>query len=199
MRAGRFALGTLVALGVLGGGGAGAPLQAQMDEMAHFRNHHHVGFGYVVSAPTMFVGFNGLVLRASGFGLYADVKLSTDSPGRDQSCCPYSVEEAEAFGDLHFQDKSAWRSFNVALARVIGPQLAVYAGGGMTRERAYREYVDVDGGRGAYWVEEAESWDSRLNVLAGLLFHASRNLVFVVGGEMTPPGFTIGLTLALPR
>ena len=121
------------------------------------------------------------------FGLYADLKLSVDSPRKEESCCPYTLDEAEAFGDQLFQDKSAWRSFDVAIVRVVGPQLAVYAGGGASRERAYRQYFDqtrTRGNFGAYWVEDTEASGTRVNVLGGLIFHASRNLMFVFGGEL---------------
>lgn len=206
MSADRFATGAVVALGVVVAlgltGGAGASLEAQSDGITHFGNHRHLGLGYVVSAPKMFVGFNVLALKAGGFGLYADFKISVDSPGGEESCCPHSLEEAEGFGDQLFKEESAWRSFNVALARVVGPQLAVYAGGGMSRETAYRQYFDPAGQRGsfgAYWVEDDGASGNRLNLLGGLIFHASRNLVFVFGGEMEPPGVTVGLTLAVPR
>lgn len=195
-----FATVALAALGLAGA--IPSPLDGQVEEMVHFGNHRHVGLGYVVNAPHIFVGFNVLALQAGGFGVYADVKLSVDSPKDEQSCCPYTVADAEGFGDQLFQEKSDWRSFNVALARVVAPQLAVYGGAGASRERAYRQYFDqtrTRGSLGAYWVEDNGASGTRLNLLGGLLFHASRNLVFVFGGELEPPGVTVGLTLAVPR
>ena len=183
--------------------------------VSDLRNTSHIGVGYVASIPEMFIGFTALVLSPSvlgGAGLYADVKLSSSSPGSDPYLDPaITVDQAEnQFGDFLFEEDSGWLTVNLAVAYALTRELAVYAGGGYTRERHYRQYYDdsqTRGLQGFYWITDPAGSGNRVNALGGLLLRAGRHLVFQMGLEAQARavsdwrvwGADVGLMFTLPR
>ena len=180
--------------------------QAGRPRVSDLRNTSHLGVGYVASIPEMFIGFTGLALTPSvlgGAGLYADVKLSSSSPGKDPYLDPaITVDQAaNQFGDFLFEEQSAWLTVNLALAYALLPELAVYAGGGYSRERHYRQYFDnaqTRGLQGFYWIPDPAASGNRVNLLGGVLLRAGRYLVFQMGLEAQPRGADVGVMVTLP-
>jgi hypothetical protein len=154
----------------------------------------------------MFLGGSIAVFPGSlpGWGLYADVKLDVESPADDEGFIDsLTVEDVENdLGDAVFGQDGSWNSVNVAVVRAISPELAVYAGGGVGMRKEYRQYFDDDaelGISGLYWVEDAEVSGTYLNGMAGVMLRLTSAVTAQFGAEMSPPGFTVGLQLTLPR
>ncbi len=174
--------------------------------MPDLRNSSRLGVGYVVSIPHVYVGVSALGLTPrlfGGAGAYADVKLTTSSPGND----PYyrsdiSVDQAElTYGDMLFEEKSDWLSLNFALVFALSREFGIYGGAGYSRERHYRQYFDDQKNRGLegfYWVSDSDASGNRVNLLGGALFRLGRVVVLQMGVAAQPRGATVGITLAPP-
>jgi len=180
--------------------------QAGSGAGAGFTGATYVAAGYVVNAPNQRLGFSLMTVGSAwkGWGLYVDAKKSTGSPEGEATFDPTRTATDVAANtprDQLFVEESAWRSLNGAVVRAIGSEFAVYAGGGVTEETAYDEYRDWDQRTTAdafYWVEDAVSGGTELNVVGGVFFRATRNLIFQAGGESNPSGFTVGAAVGLP-
>lgn len=161
--------------------------------------------GYAADAPSQLLGFGVTILPVAldGWGVYGDVKWSLDSPADRSSFDPsLSSQEAQgSLGDDLQRVESEWTTLNLAVARAMTPDLALYLGAGYAWETVYHEYLDETRERGTlgfYWVEDQVASGNRVNVLGGMLLRFGRHLVFQVGGEASPGGFTVGAGLALP-
>lgn len=160
--------------------------------------------GYVVNAPDQMLGFSTMFLGPpiGSWGLYVDAKFSLEDPTRRLGYDPTtSVDQAEEMGDAYFSNESDWTSVNVGAVRAVTGSLAVYAGVGYSREKAYREYFDSARGRGEfgfYWIDDDGGSGSRINVFGGAWLRAMGNLMFQFGGELAPRGFTVGAAYAVP-
>lgn len=161
--------------------------------------------GYVVNAPTQLMGFGTafIPVRFGGWGIYADAKFTLESPADDRSFDPSLTpqEATSVLGDEHRAEDSEWTTVNLALVRSITSDFALYAGGGYSNDTRFQEYFDSDRERGRggyYWVEDDRLSGARLNVLGGAFLRFGRRLVFQLGAESSPPGFTTGVAVALP-
>jgi hypothetical protein len=153
--------------------------------------------GYVANAPHQLVGAGTLLVSPSlrGWGVYADAKLSSGSPGGDPTLASLAPVEAEALGDQFFRNRSAWISVNLAAVRPVSRELALYIGGGISRESAYAQYRDPSGERGHlghYWVEDVERSRVHPNVIGGAFFRIGDRLAIQFGAEAAPAGFSAG-------
>lgn len=162
-----------------------------------------VSVGYVISAPNTFYGGGVAFLNPTFFGLYADFKISGASPsGRSNFQADWTPDDAlNEFGDFIYAEEDEWRVFNAGITRVVGPELALYAGGGVGQRRSYINFEDINGERGEfgyYWVEDEELSGTYFNAIAGVFFRAGRNLTFQFGAEAQPRGMTVGVHYALP-
>jgi hypothetical protein len=186
------------------------PLVAQGRSRAfepHFKNAGQIGIGWVANVPTSYLGFSALGTTPSilgGLGLYADVKLTTGSPGSEPAFLPdVTPQEAElTFGDQLFRDESDWFTVDLALIYAITPEFALYGGAGYSEETHFRQYFDESETRGEfgfYWVGDADRTGSRTNVLGGAMMRVTRFTVFQAGGQTNPSGVTVGLILTLAR
>lgn len=186
--------------------GSGQRLQARQwpAEVQSFGTGTYWAVGYATNAPHQFLGFSTLLFGAGlrQWGLYIDTKSSLDTPKSERG---YSLEltpaDAEALGDYRANERSAWRSVNLALVRVVGPALALYLGGGYSNEEAYARYLDFEGERGYlghYWVRDAGLSGRRLNLLGGAWLRITPHILFQFGGEVAPGGFTAGVSYAFP-
>lgn len=171
----------------------------------HFQNAGQIGIGWVANVPTSFLGFSVLGMTPGvlgGAGLYADVKLTTGSPGNAPAFLPdVTPQQAElTFGDQFFADESDWFTLDLALVYAVTPEFAVYGGAGYSEETHYREYFDESetrGDFGFYWVADPDRTGSRTNVLGGVVMRITRFTVFQAGGQTNPSGVTVGLILTL--
>ena len=183
----------------------GVALQAQGQRplVSGLRSSTRVGIGYVANIPTTFLGFSALAVTPKlfgGAGLYADVKLTTGSPGDSPYYLPgVSVMDAEVtYGDALYREESDWVSVNVAAVYAITGEVAVYGGLGYSKRESYREYYDdtqTRGQFGFYWVADPVASGNRVNALAGGFLRLTRFAMFQLGVESQPPGANVGLTL----
>jgi hypothetical protein len=189
--------------------GASAALSAQVPRTstaapaADLRETAYIGVGYVANAPNLFIGGSLSVVPRPGLpGLYLDLKTTYDPPSSHPYYLPdITVEQAEAFGDVLFRTGESWTSVNVALVWPVHGEMAVYGGGGLTRESAFREYQDLEeerGRSGYYWIDDRAASGDYLNLLGGIFFQAGRRLLFQFGAELRPPGATVGATYLFP-
>jgi hypothetical protein len=194
----------LLALGCLSL--VGGPLAAQ--GAPSLRNSSRIGVGYVANIPNTFLGFSALAMTYKlfgGAGLYVDFKTTTTDHRSDPDYLTgVTIEDAElTYADLLYTEESEWLSVDVALVYAVTPDLALYGGAGYARERHFRQYFDDSvpperGEFGFYWIDDPEGSGNRVNVLGGALFRLTKYALFQIGGEMQPPGVTVGVILALP-
>jgi hypothetical protein len=190
----------IVALALMGPARADAqvPVAARTFETART-----VSIGYVANAPNAFLGAGIAFINPTFVGAFADFRTSGSSPaGRSNFVPEWDVDRAlNEFGDFFFNREDDWMVVNAGLTRVIGPELAIYAGAGYARLRAFEQYEDPEGERGEfgyYWVEDDRVSGNYVNALGGVYFRAGRNLVFQFGAESRPRGMTVGVHYALP-
>lgn len=172
----------------------------------HLHNSTTLGLGYVMSVPNAFVGFSALGISPSilgGAGLYADVKFTHDSPGREAEFRDnIDWQDSEfTYGDRLFEERSAWVMVDLALAYAVTRELVLYAGAGYARERHYRNYFDdslTRGIEGFYWVLEEEESGERVNIIAGMLIRGAPHFLIQVGADGRPRGAGVGIMLTLP-
>jgi len=162
------------------------------------------GIGIVANAPRQFtgVGVHFLLPGLYGLGLYVDAKFDPISETRDGVLLPFTRAEAEALGDVWFRDEERWTTFNVALLYAVTDELRLYAGAGHSRREGFTRYWDEAGQRGEvgyYWIENPNRTDTQINLLGGAFFRIARGIFVQFGLESMPQGYTLGLTLSLPR
>lgn len=158
--------------------------------------------GYTVNAPQQLLGVGTAVLRPEfgGWGIYGDVKVTIDSPARSSFRADLTPEDAHDFQDNQVGQRSAWTSGNVALVKVLGPEFAVYLGGGLGERTMYLRFTDDTRERdesGIYWVEDEDQSGRYVNGMAGMFFRLSSRFVFQMGAETAPGGFTAGMHVVL--
>jgi hypothetical protein len=189
-----------IAVGGLFLGGA-APASGQ--PVVDFSHASNWFVGYVANAPQQLLGFGtGLMVPGlRGFGVYTDVKITTDSRARERGfIATLTPDEALALEDIPFRDDSAWATVNLAVVRGITEELAVYLGGGAAWRTIYSQFFDETGERGElghYWVKDEDRSQVHANILAGAFFRMGNRLVFQFGAETAPAGFSAGMHLLL--
>jgi hypothetical protein len=179
--------------------------QAGRPVVAGLRSSPQLGLGYVANIPTTFLGFSALGLTPKlfgGAGLYADVKLTTSSPGDDPYYLPnVTVTDAEVtYGDMLYEEKSDWLTVNAAAVYAITQELAVYGGLGYAKKTHYRQYYDASqtrGNFGFYWISDPSASGTRVNALGGALMRITRHFVFQLGAESQPAGANVGVAITL--
>lgn len=168
----------------------------------NFTNTTQLSVGYVANAPNVFTGIAAYMVRPGGFGPYLDFKISLTSRRDDPAfAAEWTGEQARTeFGDHPFRRDDDWLVINAGVTRTFTPELAVYAGLGLTRRVAFREYFDQTGERGElgfYWVEETGESGTGINGFGGLILRAGNRLHFQFGLEAAPPGFVVGAHYAV--
>jgi hypothetical protein len=187
----------------------GTDLHAQGGRFAgpNLRTTSYLGLGYVASVPITPLGFSLLAVTPKlfrGAGVYADVKLTTSSPGSDPYYLPgVSVSDAElTYGDLLYEQKSDWLTIDLAMVYAITGEFALYAGAGYSKEKHFRQYFDDTQSRGDlgfYWIAAPAESGTRVNVLGGALIRLRRFLYFQLGVESAPRAVNLGLTVTVAR
>ena len=172
----------------------------------NLRNTSLLGIGYVANIPNAFLGFSAIGMTPKlfgGAGLYVDFKTSTTNTRNDPFYyADVTISDAELqYGDMLYDEKSEWLSFNAALVYAVTYDFAIYGGAGYSRERHYREYFDDAQDRGDfgfYWIPDPEASGNRVNVLGGIMFRLAKLVMFQLGGETEPAGATVGVVIAFP-
>jgi hypothetical protein len=158
--------------------------------------------GYAANAPRQLLGVGTAVLRPEfgGWGIYADMKITPDSPARGSYRADLTPDDAIDFGDVQASQQSAWTSVNAALVKVLGPEFAIYVGGGLGERTMYLQFADDSLERdesGIYWVEDESQSGRYVNGMAGMFFRLAPRFVFQMGAETAPGGFTAGMHIVL--
>lgn len=179
---------------------SGAPLAAQGQGVPSFDRSTHLSVGYVINVPEQFLGFSVMTVGPTwrGWGLYADFKQGTDSPGDDPTFdASMTVDDARVEG-IEFTNESDWTTFNVALVRAITPDLAVYAGGGYSERTVYREFERNPGQEGSpfFWVRDDAIQQDHVNVTGGAFLRFIGPFMFQIGFGSAPRGATAGVAIA---
>lgn len=194
----RFA--ALLALLVFGARGS---LEGQSPDI---RLAPYSGAGYSASLPGVLTGLGAFhIMPERGFGLFVNGHFTLDSPGGDAFFFDdRTPDQAAEEGHRFLREEPAYLSFGVGLLRAFDPEVAFYAGVGVTRERIYEEWEhpeqpDDFGDFGHYWVENDDLERTGVNVTAGLFIQGGRHLFFRVGGELFPLGGSLGVYWAFPR
>jgi hypothetical protein len=185
----------------------GSVLQAQAGRPAGkgFRTRPAFGVGYVATIPVTPLGFSALVVTPRllrGAGLYADVKLTTKSPGSDPYYLPdVTVDQAEVtYNDLLVEQKSDWVTIDLAMVYAVTGDFAIYGGAGYSKEKHYRQYYDASktrGDFGFYWIADPAASGTRVNVLGGAVARVGRFFYFQMGVESEPRAVNLGLTVMI--
>jgi hypothetical protein len=163
----------------------------------------HVGIGYVASVPVTALGFSALYMTPKlfrGAGVFADVKVTTSSPGSSPFYLSnVTVDQAEnTYADRLYDQQSDWTTIDVGVVYAITQEFALYGGAGYSKETHYRQYFDdtqTRGDFGFYWVSDPAASGTRINALGGALVRFSRFLLFQLGGESAPRAVNVGITL----
>lgn len=183
---------------------AAAPVAAQSTLDPGLRARTHIGLGYVVNLPHQMMGFNGVVVSPAlrDWGFYVDVKRTVDSRTDHVAYDPdMTVGEAEGFDDFLMEQESEWQTLNAGVIRVVTSGLALYAGGGISKEDALRRYFDSNGIRGisgTYWIDDSDASGTRVNVMGGAWFRILPSFLVQFGAEAAPRGATVGVSYVLP-
>lgn len=183
---------------------AATPAAAQSTLDPGLRAHTHVGVGYVANLPRQMMGFNVVVISPAlrDWGFYLDAKRTTESRADHVAYDPdITVEEAEAFDDFLMEQESEWQTLNAGVVRVMTPALALYVGGGVSKEDAMRRYFDssnVRGVSGTYWIDDPAGSGTRVNVMGGAWFRILPSFLVQFGAEAAPRGATVGVSYVLP-
>lgn len=167
-----------------------------------WRNHTTVGFGYAGNGPRALLGANVYLMTPAlgGLGLYGDFKTSHQSFEDERLMSDITRQQAEGFGDLEEATHEKWYVINIGLVRPVTPEFAVFAGAGYGNQTYYRDYydqTDTRGWDGHYRIEDEIEGGGKVNAFAGAMFRVGRRLAFHFGGEIAPPGFTVGASLPL--
>jgi len=187
-------------LGIASSGASQQPFGSGVN----LRTRTHIGIGYAINAPQQLLGFSGFVLGPAlgGWGFYADVKFTLDSPrDRDGFEPDITVAEAEGFEDRWVEADGAWTNVNAAAVRVLTDALAIYAGAGYSKEKSFLRYFDGTSERGRfgnYWIDDPDDSGNGVNLLGGAWFRATSRIMFQFGVESAPPGVTVGAAFLLP-
>lgn len=162
-----------------------------------------LGFGYAGNGPRALLGANLYLITPvlGGLGVYADFKTSHQSFEDEMLMADYTRQEAEDFGDLLEATHESWYVINLGLIRPVTAEFAVFGGAGYGHETLYRDYYDqgdVRGWDGHYRIEDEADGGGQVNVFGGAMFRVGRRVAFHFGGELAPPGFTVGASLPIP-
>jgi len=196
---------------------AAAPASAQSGPAPldrDFRSGMSTAVGYTGVLADALLGAGAWhILSGTPYGVFADWKMTDSSVRDDDNYCPAgarppavpacTIAAVESrWNDFPLRDVREFLIFNVGGIYVLTPELALMAGAGAVRPRITREYselIDREAGEeprvsdfGIYFAPESEEdeWTSQL--VLGALLRAGPRLVFRVGYETAPGGFSIG-------
>ena len=199
--------GTLVSLALITALFFGSmPLGAQSVENGLDRPHF--ALGYVANAPHLMGGVSGYVLTDYlwGFGLYMDVKIDLETPA-GHAAFESGLTATDVVNGIPGADfvrrELGYQAFNLGVAKALSPELIVYVGGGLVRVEEYHLYEEPSsedlGLSGVFWVAAPSYDQTRSNFMLGAFLRLSSFLSSQIGFESEPKGFTIGVSLRLPR
>lgn len=156
--------------------------------------------GFTTNIPKQFLGFFFCNIKPKNIGFYIDVKTGLPIRGGYEDEDFYdniSVNKAEnIFNDELLKKDDNWLSINIGITKILMEYVSLYFGGGIAVFSAFRQYYDtfeILGTYGKYWIEDKSKSSIRPNILSGLIIVVDPNWFLQIGGEIQPPGVTIGL------
>jgi len=191
---------------------SGQSLRAPLDR--DFRSGMSTAVGYTGVLADALLGAGAWhILSGTPYGVFVDWKMTGGSVRDDENYCPAgarppvvptcTIAAVESrWNDFPIRDVQEFLIFNLGGIYVLTPELALLAGAGAVRPRITREYselIDREAGEeprvsdlGIYFAPENEGdeWTSQL--VLGALLRAGPRLVFRVGYETAPGGFSVG-------
>ncbi|MFW5905063.1 MAG: hypothetical protein ACOCUZ_02480 [bacterium] len=192
---GIFLTPALLAVIVLGA----SAVEGQQTATVNFTERSNWLVGYVAAPPRQMLGFGAAATfrTLNGWGFILDGRITTDSPGRDESLLDISRSAADAM-DVWTLDKDAWSTVTIGIVKGLTPEFAGYFGGGVSWKTAYSRYLDESrerGDLGHYWVEDEAESRVYPNVHGGVFFRMGDHLVIQFGGQSAPMGVITGAHL----
>jgi hypothetical protein len=174
------------------------PLLAQAS--IDFSSGSSLMLGYTVKPPEQMFGagaifFPGGVL--DGWGVLADGRFASNRPPSEELEPNRTPEQAFQEGDIFVNNRSSWNGFHLALVRAVGPELAIYAGGGLASETVYSQYTfeRVQGEIiefGRYWLEREDDGRTEPSFIVGAIYRMGSRLALQMGVQTAPRGFAVG-------
>ncbi len=160
---------------------------------------------YVANIPKAPVGISFILhLGKSGFGIYMDVKsgMADKKKGKDYTGIITREEAEEIFGDPFQGEKDQGPLIvNLGITYAINKakNLLIYAGGGYSAVKVYRQYYDpshILSEDGYYYFKDVSKSKSNANFTGGLIY--IRNvLTLQVGLDAIPFGVVVGIGFTL--
>lgn len=171
----------------------GQPLFTQMS----------TGVGWTGVVPDALLGAGVFqMLGGSGWGLYADGKMTHDRPSsRNGFLEGETVATITAQYPDHIRgpERAEWLFLNLGIIRELTPQFALFGAGGVARHSVTREYFDPNapGERitpsGIYYVENDRAslgWGA--TGMGGFLLRIGEPIVISAGFESNSQSITLG-------
>jgi len=174
------------------------PLAAQAS--IDFSSGSSLMVGYTAKPPEQMFGGGAIFLPGGafdGWGVLVDARFASNRPPSEELEPGRTPEQAFQEGDLFVNNRSSWRGFHVALVRSIGPELALYAGGGRAEETVYSQYTYervvgeiVEFGR--YWLDLEDQGRTEPSFVVGALYRMGSRVGLQMGLQTAPRGFAVG-------
>jgi hypothetical protein len=156
--------------------------------------------GYTVKPPEQMFG-GGVIFFPGGtlerWGVLVDGRIASNRPPSGELEAGRTPDDAFADGDQFVNNRSSWNGFHGALVRAVGPELAVYAGGGVASEAIYSQYTfeRVQGDQiefGRYWLEREDEGRTEPSFIVGAIYRMGSRIALQMGLQTAPRGFAVG-------
>lgn len=179
------------------------PLEAQVSE--DFQTGSSLMLGYTAKPPEQMYGAGAIWFPGGaldGWGILVDGRFASNRPPSDELEADRTPADALQDGDLLVNNQSSWNGFHGALVRALGPDLAVYAGGGVATETAYSQYIfeRVENDTvlfGRYWLDVEDEGRTEPGFVVGAIYRMGSRISFQMGIQTAPRGFAVGGYLLL--
>lgn len=174
------------------------PLSAQVS--IDFSSGSALLLGYTVKPPEQMFGAGAIFFPGGaldGWGILVDGRYASNRPSSEELEPDRTPDEAFQEGDLFVNNRSSWNGFHLGLVRAVGPELALYAGGGLASETLYSQYTfeRVQGELvefGRYWLEREDDGRTEASFIVGAIYRMGSRLALQMGIQTAPRGFAVG-------
>jgi len=154
-----------------------------------------------VFSPEAYLGFNLSSFREKKVGFYFEVKYHPLWMWEDNYYKNINYRAAVyTYGNSKIDQKEAWLIFNGGVTYLLDESIGLYFGGGFTSKQNYSQFFDplyILGNEGKYWVEGPGTAQYKINVNGGVQFLLPNSLVILLGADMEPRAFNIGIGYCL--
>ncbi|MSR22355.1 MAG: hypothetical protein EXR92_02245 [Gemmatimonadetes bacterium] len=179
----------------------------------------HSGVGYTMVVPGALAGVGAFhVFQGIGWGIYPDTHFNPNSlkGNRDflkgETLASVESLDQEQVGRMQVvEEEDEWLVLNLHVLKVLTPELAVGLGAGAARKSHIVGYIDhsadinlnLNPPYGFLYVEDEAASGWEVNATVNALVLGGGRFAFMVGYELAPRSFSVGLFLtfrnALPE